>query len=122
MHVKCIALVNDVSRHCSFLLPHITHSFPGWSLAIWQTVGALLSRAYTAGGCILGAIFGTGTNGAYVEKVANITKLGNSPAASRGGYMVVNAEWGAFNQSVSCPSFCFPHLIFPHPCNMKRLS
>jgi hexokinase len=29
----------------------------------------MLSRAYTAGGCILGAIFGTGTNGAYVEDV-----------------------------------------------------
>jgi hexokinase len=49
----------------------------------------------------LGAIFGTGTNGAYVEQVVNITKLGNSPAASHGGQMVVNAEWGAFNSSVS---------------------
>ncbi|KAG6849636.1 hypothetical protein H0H93_006759 [Arthromyces matolae] len=72
MHVKCVALVND-------------------------TVGALLSRAYTAGGCILGAIFGTGTNGAYVEEVAKITKLANSPAAAKGGHMVVNTEWGAFN-------------------------
>lgn len=34
-----------------------------------QTVGALLSRAYQSGGCILGGIFGTGTNGAYVEDV-----------------------------------------------------
>ncbi|KAG5654669.1 hypothetical protein H0H81_009918 [Sphagnurus paluster] len=76
MHVKCIALVND-------------------------TVGALLSRAYTAGGCRLGAIFGTGTNGAYLEEVAKITKLGNSPAAAKGGYMVVNTEWGAFNNSKS---------------------
>jgi hexokinase len=65
-----------------------------------QTVGALLSRAYSAGGCVLGAIFGTGTNGAYVEQVSNITKLGNSPAASKGGVMVVNMEWGAFNNSV----------------------
>ncbi|KAF8911877.1 hypothetical protein CPB85DRAFT_1455140 [Mucidula mucida] len=70
MHVKCVALVND-------------------------TVGALLSRAYTSGGCTLGAIFGTGTNGAYVEDVAKITKLGNSPAAAKGGEMVVNTEWGA---------------------------
>ncbi|KAJ6627457.1 hypothetical protein B0H10DRAFT_2210381 [Mycena sp. CBHHK59/15] len=76
MHVQCVALVND-------------------------TVGALLSRAYTAGGCILGSIFGTGTNGAYVEEVANITKLGNSPAAARGGLMVVNTEWGAFNNTRS---------------------
>ncbi|KAF9268275.1 hexokinase [Marasmius fiardii PR-910] len=75
MHVKCVALVND-------------------------TVGALLSRSYTAGGCILGSIFGTGTNGAYVEEVANITKLGpNHPAIAKGGKMIVNTEWGAFNNS-----------------------
>ncbi|KAJ3802687.1 hypothetical protein GGU11DRAFT_764630 [Lentinula aff. detonsa] len=72
MHVKCVALVND-------------------------TVGALLSRAYTSGGCVLGAIFGTGTNGAYLEEVAKIPKLANNPAATKGGYMVVNTEWGAFN-------------------------
>ncbi|KAJ7781622.1 hypothetical protein B0H16DRAFT_1499098 [Mycena metata] len=76
MHVKCVALVND-------------------------TVGALLSRSYTAGGCVLGAIFGTGTNGAYVEDLSNIRKLANDPAASRGGLMVVNTEWGAFNNSRS---------------------
>ncbi|CAL1702029.1 unnamed protein product [Somion occarium] len=74
LHVRCVALVND-------------------------TVGALLSRAYTAGGCILGSIFGTGTNGAYVEKVENITKLGDSPARKHGGDMVVNTEWGAFNNT-----------------------
>ncbi|KIY72875.1 hexokinase [Cylindrobasidium torrendii FP15055 ss-10] len=76
MHVKCVALVND-------------------------TVGAMLSRAYTSGGCTLGAIFGTGTNGAYVEQVENITKLGNNPAVAKGGVMVVNTEWGAFNNSRS---------------------
>ncbi|KAG0691667.1 hexokinase, partial [Suillus ampliporus] len=76
IHVKCVALVND-------------------------TVGALLSRAYTSGGCILGAIFGTGTNGAYVEEVSKITKLGDSPAAAAGGEMIVNTEWGAFNNSRS---------------------
>jgi len=72
LHVKCVALVND-------------------------TVGAALSRAYTAGGCVLGAIFGTGTNGAYLEQVANITKLGNNAAAAAGGVMMVNTEWGAFD-------------------------
>ncbi|KAI0721984.1 hexokinase-domain-containing protein [Cerioporus squamosus] len=74
LHVKCVALVND-------------------------TVGALLSRAYTGGSCILGSIFGTGTNGAYVERVENIKKLGDSPARQKGGYMVVNTEWGAFNNT-----------------------
>ncbi|GJE84777.1 hexokinase [Phanerochaete sordida] len=74
LHVRCVALVND-------------------------TVGALLSRAYTAGGCILGAIFGTGTNGAYVEKVENITKLGDAAVRKNGGHMVVNCEWGGFNNT-----------------------
>ncbi|KAF8743835.1 hypothetical protein AX14_000240 [Amanita brunnescens Koide BX004] len=74
MHVKCVALVND-------------------------TVGALLSRAYAAGGCLLGAIFGTGTNGAYVEKVSKIKKLSGTQAAEHGDYMIVNTEWGAFNNS-----------------------
>ncbi|OCH95887.1 hexokinase [Obba rivulosa] len=74
LHVRCVALVND-------------------------TVGALLSRAYSAGGCILGSIFGTGTNGAYLERVENIKKLGDSPARQKGGFMVVNTEWGGFNNS-----------------------
>ncbi|KAI5980355.1 hexokinase [Pisolithus marmoratus] len=76
MHVRCVALVND-------------------------TVGTLLSRAYTSGGCILGAIFGTGTNGAYVEDMANISKLGESVAVKETGLMVANTEWGGFNNSRS---------------------
>ncbi|KAJ8086161.1 hypothetical protein PM082_004983 [Marasmius tenuissimus] len=87
MHVKCVALVND-------------------------TVGALLSRSYTAGGCILGSIFGTGTNGAYVEEVANIKKLANSKAAAKGGEMIVNTEWGAFNNTRShLPSTPFDNTL-----------
>ncbi|GJJ07394.1 hypothetical protein Clacol_001596 [Clathrus columnatus] len=39
--------------------------------------------------------FGTGTNGAYVERVSNIRKLANSPQDEE--YMVVNTEWGAFD-------------------------
>ncbi|KAG8860118.1 glucokinase [Tulasnella sp. 330] len=78
LHVKCTALVND-------------------------TVGTLMSRAYLSGGnCILGAIFGTGTNGAYVEKVENIKKLGSEvrqllgPSAQQ---MIINGEWGAFDNA-----------------------
>ena len=50
---------------------------------------------------MLGAIFGTGTNGAYVEEVSKLTKLGTSPAAAAGGEMIVNTEWGAFNNTVN---------------------
>ena len=69
-----------------------------------QTVGALLSRSYTAGGCLLGAIFGTGTNGAYLEDLSKLTKLKDEALRSSGGKMIVNTEWGAFNNSVR-PSF-----------------
>ena len=83
-----------------------------------QTVGTLLSRAYNAGSCLLGeyttfhplwpaltsmlgSIFGTGTNGAYVEKVENVIKLGDNSARKDGGLMIMNTEWGAFNNTVS---------------------
>ena len=66
---------------------------------------------------MLGAIFGTGTNGAYVEDIceplndhtlmqylitslAKIKKLSGTLAAEYGGQMIVNTEWGAFNNSV----------------------
>lgn len=65
-----------------------------------QTVGALLSRAYTSGGCMLGCIFGTGTNGAYVEDIHKLTKLANAASTKNVEKMVVNTEWGAFNNSV----------------------
>ncbi|KAJ7305442.1 hypothetical protein DFH08DRAFT_721231, partial [Mycena albidolilacea] len=62
MHVKSVALVNDVG---TFLIP-----------GLCPTAGAPLSRAYTAGGCVLGAIFGTGTNSTYVEDLcANISRI-----------------------------------------------
>ncbi|KAB5594023.1 Hexokinase [Ceratobasidium theobromae] len=72
LHVRCTALVND-------------------------TVGTLLSYAYVTGGCLLGAIFGTGTNGAFVEKTSSFTKLGSGLSEIKSEYMVVNTEWGAFD-------------------------
>lgn len=72
-----------------------------------DTVGTLMARSYTSPGktgTLLGAIFGTGTNGAYVEKLAKITKL----AAMKGskydtstGEMIVNTEWGSFDNQMS---------------------
>jgi hexokinase len=65
-------------------------------------VGTLLTGAYTAGNCLLGAIFGTGTNGAYVEDRAALTKLtGNTAKPDDGQKMIINCEWGAFDNAVS---------------------
>lgn len=66
-----------------------------------------LILAYLSNLCS-GAIFGTGTNGAYIEKVENIVKLGDSPVRKNGGDMVINTEWGAFDNSVSIPATWLP--------------
>ncbi|EIW83575.1 hypothetical protein CONPUDRAFT_99077 [Coniophora puteana RWD-64-598 SS2] len=68
MSVECAALVNDCA-------------------------GALVARAYTSGGCDLATIFGTGTNGVFVEHVNKVTKLNDD----RDLRMIVNTEWGAFD-------------------------
>lgn len=69
-----------------------------------DTVGTLMARSYTSPGkssTLLGAIFGTGTNGAYVEKAGNIKKpiIGDYDKTS--GDMVVNTEWGSFDNQLN---------------------
>ena len=73
-----------------------------------QTVGTLLSRSYQNGPALIGAIFGTGTNGAFIDKTRTIKKMGEKSisAAEQGGehagqYMVLNTEWGAMDNGVS---------------------
>ena len=71
-----------------------------------DTVGTLMARSYTSPGkqgTLLGAIFGTGTNGAYVEKLDKITKLekGSADVDDSTGDMIVNTEWGSFDNSMS---------------------
>lgn len=74
-----------------------------------DTVGTLMARSYTSPGktgTLLGAIFGTGTNGAYVEKLDKISKLKNMGADAgevddSTGEMIVNTEWGSFDNHLS---------------------
>jgi hexokinase len=72
-----------------------------------DTVGTLMARSYTSPGktgTLLGAIFGTGTNGAYVEKLDKVTKLTKNKDAQgydkSTGEMIVNTEWGSFDNSL----------------------
>jgi hexokinase len=70
-----------------------------------DTVGTLMSRSYTSPGkttTLLGAIFGTGTNGAYLEKLDNIKKPMQGDYDSSSGEMVVNTEWGNFDDGLEC--------------------
>ncbi|KAK5991036.1 Glucokinase [Cladobotryum mycophilum] len=69
-----------------------------------DTVGTLMARSYTSTGkhrSILGAIFGTGTNGAYIEKSKNIKKPIKGEYDESTGEMVVNTEWGSFDNQLS---------------------
>jgi hexokinase len=69
-----------------------------------DTVGTLMARSYTSTGkdrSILGAIFGTGTNGAYIEKLENIKKPITGEYDSSTGEMVVNTEWGSFDNQLN---------------------
>lgn len=69
-----------------------------------DTVGTLMARSYTSPGkkgTVLGAIFGTGTNGAYVEKLANIQKPVQGEFDESTGDMVINTEWGSFDNQLN---------------------
>ncbi|KAI9817534.1 MAG: glucokinase [Pycnora praestabilis] len=73
-----------------------------------DTVGTLMARSYTSPGktgTLLGAIFGTGTNGAYVEKLDKITKMssieGGAEYDESTGEMIVNTEWGSFDNELN---------------------
>jgi len=76
-----------------------------------DTVGTLMARSYTSPGrsrTLIGAIFGTGTNGAYVEKLSKIKKMTATTEAQEAyghydtssGEMVVNTEWGSFDNDL----------------------
>ncbi|KAK6903016.1 hexokinase [Kwoniella mangroviensis CBS 10435] len=100
IHVRCSAIVND-------------------------TVGTLLSRSYQSGPALIGAIFGTGTNGAYIDKTRTVKKLGEEKIkeAEAGGqhageYMVVNTEWGAFDNGRNC----LPVSIFDNKLDRESIN
>jgi hexokinase len=59
----------------------------------------MLSRAYLVGDCLVGCIYGTGTNAAYIDDIGTFAKLPED-VRKRGGKMVVNTEWGAFDNAV----------------------
>lgn len=71
-----------------------------------DTVGTLLSRSYsnnyseTKSRTVIGAIFGTGTNGAYFETLQNIPKIDWSSLPKKTTGMVINTEWGSFDNTL----------------------
>ena len=62
-----------------------------------DTVGTLAGGRYSDSNVVMGIILGTGTNGAYVEKISNIGTLPARPGGQDpSNEMVVNTEWGGY--------------------------
>lgn len=61
-----------------------------------DTTGALVASHYNDSETIIGAIFGTGCNAAYVEDAGSIPKLKGLPKDTQ---MAINCEYGAFDNA-----------------------
>lgn len=91
-----------------------------------DSVGTLMARSYTStGDCntLMGAIFGTGTNAAYVERLSNVAKLQNRPEFKDHGpesIMIINTEWGAFDEEMEVlPTTLYDNLLDENSANKK---
>ncbi|KAJ2722140.1 hypothetical protein GGI07_003526 [Coemansia sp. Benny D115] len=78
-----------------------------------DTVGTLMTSGYSHPDTQMGIIFGTGTNAAYWEDMANIPKW---TGGDRKGEMVVNLEWGAFDNATKVLPYT------PHDNKLNRKS
>ncbi|PNP80162.1 hypothetical protein FNYG_06530 [Fusarium nygamai] len=84
-----------------------------------DAVGTLLTRAYTSktkNSTLASIILGTGTNAAYIERVANIHRLDtmtDGPQNSDSdGIMVINTEWGSWDDGLKVlPQTRFDKLV-----------
>ncbi|POS74173.1 embden-meyerhof pathway-1 [Diaporthe helianthi] len=63
-----------------------------------DTVGAMIASAYKDPETIIGAIFGTGCNAAYMEDVGSVPKISGSGLAANLP-LAINCEYGAFDNS-----------------------
>ncbi|EEP81422.1 glucokinase [Uncinocarpus reesii 1704] len=70
-----------------------------------DAAGTIMSRAYTLPlpqtRTSIGAIFGTGTNCVYLEKLSNISKHLDGDYDRSTGEMFISIEWGSFNNHLS---------------------
>lgn len=83
-----VAMLNDALIRKKVTSVHVT------ALAN-DTVGTLVARSYEDPACDMAVIMGTGTNACYREERVRISKL---CPRNRTGKMIVNMEWGNFDQ------------------------
>ncbi|KAL9010310.1 MAG: hypothetical protein Q9173_004743 [Seirophora scorigena] len=70
-----------------------------------DAAGTIMSRAYSlpAGQTrtSIGTIFGTGTNGVYLERLSKISKALHGRSDDSTGEMFISIEWGSFDNDLS---------------------
>ncbi|CDH49344.1 probable glucokinase [Lichtheimia corymbifera JMRC:FSU:9682] len=80
------------------------------SALVNDTVGTLLSHAYRNPSTSIGMILGTGSNGAYIEKMSKIGKWKGGKTTSE--EMIINMESGSFdNERVVLPVTPFDNKV-----------
>ncbi|KAF5585802.1 glucokinase [Fusarium subglutinans] len=84
-----------------------------------DAVGTLLTRAYTSktkNSTLASIILGTGTNAAYIERIANVQRLDTTANGAQhsncDGVMVINTEWGSWDDGLKVlPQARFDKLV-----------
>ncbi|KAI0910197.1 glucokinase glkA [Ustulina deusta] len=70
-----------------------------------DALGTVMSRAYTSPLAhirpTIGAIFGTGTNGVYLQNLSGITKPVDGMVDQSTGSMFMSTEWGSFDNNLT---------------------
>ncbi|KAJ1961096.1 hypothetical protein GGI12_003440 [Dipsacomyces acuminosporus] len=89
------------------------HHIPVEVVAVLNdTVGTLMTSGYSHPDTQLGIIFGTGTNAAYWESLEKVSKW---DGPDRKGEMVINTEWGAFDNATAV----LPYTMHDNKLNRK---
>jgi len=81
-----------------------------------DTVGTLIAHAYEDPQTLIGVILGTGTNAAYVEQIQNVKKWDTEMK----GEVVVNTEWGNYNEPSILPTTKWDQKIDRQSLNPKK--
>lgn len=72
----------------------------------------MIASAYTDPKTIIGAIFGTGCNAAYMERCSSIPKLTQPELRTSSAEIAINCEYGAFdNERIVLPFTPYDHQI-----------
>ena len=81
-----------------------------------DTVGTLIAHSYKDPQTYIGVILGTGTNAAYVEKIEEVKK---TDLKSSTGEMIINTEWGAYNEPSILPITKYDTILDRQSVNPK---